>query len=193
MKTGKAILAAALAALMLAGCAAPETHDEAPDLADMRFTDEGSRDGDGLLEIENPDVPLGERPEEDAGAEVLRLVNAERAAQGLGELKSAPELDAAAAVRAGELAVSFSHTRPDGTKYRTALEEQGVSAGWTGENASMGRPTPSAAVAGWMKSEGHRANILKPEYTHAGAACFVDPVSGYAYWVLLLTSELEEK
>lgn len=197
-KTGKALLAAALAALMLAGCGAPETHDEAPDLSDMRFTDDLTEDGDGLFEIGSQDVPLGDEPGEvpEEGAyvrEVIELVNAERTAQGLGELKTLPEIDAAAAVRAQELAVSFSHTRPDGTKYRTALEAQGVSAGYTGENASMGRHTPSMTVAGWMKSEGHRANILKPEYTYAGAGYCVDPATGYACWILLLTSDPVQK
>lgn len=39
-----------------------------------------------------------------------------------------------------------------------------------GENVAAGYPTGRAAVKAWMKSPGHRANILKPGYRLLGMA-----------------------
>ena len=44
-----------------------------------------------------------------------------------------------------------------------------------GENLALGYPTPLAVVAGWMGSDGHRANILNPTYTQIGVACTASP------------------
>ena len=51
----------------------------------------------------------------DLAAQVVDQVNRERAAQGLSALRSDAELTRAACVRAREIAVKFSHTRPNGT------------------------------------------------------------------------------
>lgn len=39
---------------------------------------------------------------------------------------------------------------------------------FVGENLAAGWASPEAAVAAWMESSGHRANILNPEYTEIG-------------------------
>ena len=192
MKVKKLLLlfTALLLALGLMACAASqEEADGEPDLSEMYCPPE-----DGSTLIDDGDVPLGSAPGENKEQpsyiqQVIDLVNQERAAQGVGELTAMPEIETAAAVRAEELVTSFSHTRPNGTKYRTALEDNGVKAGYSGENAAMGYRTPADVVKGWMKSEGHRKNILKAEYTHAGAGYYVDSSTGYAYWCLLLTSD----
>jgi len=94
-------------------------------------------------------------------AEVLRLVNEERGKAGLGGLSGGPaSLDAAANVRAQEISLSFSHTRPDGRSCFTALAEQGVAYAACAENIASGQSTPAQVMAGWMNSPGHRANIL---------------------------------
>ena len=108
-------------------------------------------------------------PAADVKAEVVRLVNEERAKEGLAPLSTLPELDAAADVRAPEVAEYFSHDRPDGTSCFTVLSQCGVS-GYrsAGENIARGYPTAEAVVEGWMNSEGHRANILNGNFTHIG-------------------------
>ena len=197
----KRLIAAALAALLLvlalAGCSASQTevYDDAPDLSDMiALPADGVQGEDGQTVIEDGDIPLDGAPGADSKAaayvkEALELINKERAAQKLAPLSPLPALEAAAGLRAQELIKSFSHTRPDGSRYRTALEANGVKAGYTGENCGMGHRTPDAVVKSWMKSAGHRANILKAQYTHAGVGYCVDPKTGYAYWCLLLTSD----
>jgi len=44
-----------------------------------------------------------------------------------------------------------------------------------GENVAMGYPTGRAAVKGWMRSPGHRANILRPSYRLLGMAVRTAP------------------
>ena len=101
-------------------------------------------------------------------AEVVRQTNMERAARGLTELRVDSELTRAATVRARELVESFSHTRPDGSSWSS------VSSAARGENIAMGYAAPAAVVAGWMNSEGHRANILSSAYTKIGVGYVAD-------------------
>lgn len=103
---------------------------------------------------------------------VIELVNREREKEGLSPLVPAPgSLAEASRVRAEEASASFSHTRPDGRSWSTALEDSGVSYRRAGENLAFGQPTSSEAVAAWMASEGHRANILG-DYTGTSVSCF---------------------
>lgn len=114
-------------------------------------------------------------PEPDPGSgeeafltEVIRLVNVERAKEGLSALKTNDAITEAAQTRADELLQLFDHTRPDGRSCFTALGEAGVSYRAAGENIAMGYPTPEAVVNGWMNSPGHRANILNRSFTTIG-------------------------
>lgn len=109
--------------------------------------------------------------------QVIREVNAERARAGLGSLRADPELTRAACVRAGEIAVKFSHTRPDGSAWST------VSASAYGENIAMGQRTADKVMAAWMTSEGHRQNILRAGFGSIGVCAAT--VNGVTYWVQL--------
>lgn len=121
--------------------------------------------GDNVQPAPEPDP----EPTEDAVvAEVIRLVNEERAKQGLSALKTTDAINQAAQVRADELLELFDHTRPDGRSCFTALGEAGVRYYTAGENIAMGYPTPEAVVNGWMNSPGHRANILNGSFTTIG-------------------------
>lgn len=103
--------------------------------------------------------------------EVIRLVNVERAKEGLSPLRPDPVLMAAAQLRASELKVSFSHTRPDGRSCMTAMNDVGSDPYdliRSGENIALGYPTPESVVNGWMNSPGHRMNILTGAFTVIG-------------------------
>ena len=117
--------------------------------------------------------------EDDVVAEVIRLVNAERAKQGLPALSTNRTINGAAQVRALELPTLFSHNRPDGRSCFTALSEAGIRYGAAGENIARGYPTPAAVVEGWMNSPGHRANILNENFTTIGVG-YYEPGR---YWV----------
>ena len=116
-------------------------------------------------------------------AEVLRLVNLERKNAGLAGLSAGTaSLNAAAQKRAEEIAVSFSHTRPDGRSCFTALGDAGVAYLGCGENIAAGQTSPAQVMAGWMNSSGHRANILG-NYTQLGVGVYVK--NNTLYWAQL--------
>ena len=122
-------------------------------------------------------------------AEVLRLINEERAAAGLSPLADSTLLDQAASVRSREINETFSHTRPDGRTCYTALAEVGATYTHASENIAIGQFTPEEVVAGWMNSAGHRKNILTEDFTQTGIAAYPasGEYSGYA-WVQFFTN-----
>lgn len=111
--------------------------------------------------------------------EVLRLVNIEREKEGLAPLEYYNAGQKVADTRAKEITTYFSHERPNGTMCWTALTEQNIHFYGAGENIAFGYASPGAVVEGWMNSEGHRANILNPSFTH-----LIVGVEG-TYWVQL--------
>ena len=121
--------------------------------------------------------------------EVVRLVNAERAKEGLSPLSISTKATQGAQIRAQEILTLFDHTRPDGSSFSSIFKDMGISYYTAGENIAMGYPSPEAVVAGWMNSPGHRANILNANFNAIGV--------GYApgnAWVQLFigSSEKEE-
>ncbi len=133
-----------------------------------------------------PEAPDDSDPQGDFAAQVAALVNAARAEYGLPALTVDAKVQQAAQVRARESAQSFSHTRPDGSSFSTALTEAGVSYTRSGENIAYGQTTPQQVVQAWMDSAGHRANILDAGFTHIGVGYAV--VNGTAYWTQLFTA-----
>lgn len=119
--------------------------------------------------------------------EVVTLVNEERAAYGLSPLTLSSDITNAANVRALEIQSSFSHTRPDGRNFYTALTDKKISYKTAGENIAWGQNTPEEVVTAWMNSTGHRANILNENYTTIGVG-YLQNQSGTNYWVQLFTS-----
>ena len=118
--------------------------------------------------------------------QILNLVNSERAKAGLPALKLDAGITAAANVRAKEIKQSFSHTRPNGSSFSTALKEQGVSFIGSGENIAWGQTSPEQVMNGWMNSDGHRANILNKNFKNIGIGYYQD-ANGRNYWVQLFT------
>lgn len=134
---------------------------------------------------ETPDPSVSE---EQYAEEVLRLVNEEREKAGISPLSLDTKLCAAADQRAKELVESFAHVRPDGSDIATVLEENGCQYTKMGENIAAGQATPEEVVASWMDSEGHRENILNPDYTRLGLGYYRDDAGNYVhYWVQLFT------
>lgn len=157
----------------------------------------------GGVDIQEESVPMADTPDlEDPFAQftedqrtamnqVLELVNKARAESGLPALELDPRLCQAAQVRAGECVTSFSHTRPDGTRYLTAIAEAGLNAGYSGENVAAGHTSPEQVVDSWLKSQGHRANILNEHYTKLGVGLVANTQGRYRgfTWTQLFMSE----
>ena len=112
--------------------------------------------------------------------EVIRLTNIERAKVGSAPLQYHEGLQKAAMVRAKEISISFSHTRPNGTDSSTATAEFGVG-GDAGENIAMGYDSPEAVMRGWLNSPGHRAALLSEGETHIGVGFYQNDYGTY-FW-----------
>jgi uncharacterized protein YkwD len=54
--------------------------------------------------------------------------------------------------------------------------------GWAGENIAYGYINVPTVMRAWMHSEGHRANLLRPQFTHVGLGIKKDS-AGRKYWV----------
>ena len=176
----------------------PEEHpEETPDEMPEEVPDEAPDNTPQLPEDsrpdETPDNGTDQTPEDNTGSmqgdfasQVAALVNAERAKYGLSALTVDTKVQQAALVRAKETAQSFSHTRPNGSSFSTALTEAGVSYRTAGENIAYGQSTPQQVMNAWMNSSGHRANILNANYTTIGVGYTV--INGTAYWAQLFTA-----
>mgnify|MGYP000308078059 CR=1 FL=1 len=118
--------------------------------------------------------------------QVVELVNQERTKAGLSAVTLDQNIASAALVRAKEIETSFSHTRPNGSKFSTALTEQGVTFKGAGENIAWGQKSPEAVIQAWMNSEGHRANILNKNFTKIGVGYYQN-AAGRNFWTQLFT------
>ena len=118
---------------------------------------------------------------------LLVELNKIRTARGLRPLASSPGLSRAADAHATSMAARgfFSHDSADGTPFSRRIARffpVGQARSWVvGENIRYQAQSAGAraAVAGWMASPGHRANILAKDYRLIGiSAVRVSPAPG---------------
>jgi uncharacterized protein YkwD len=104
-----------------------------------------------------------------AAAQVLVLVNQQRAAAGCRPLSTDPKLTELAQDFSAEMAARgfFDHTDPDGKTPWDRAAALGIG-NLGGENIAEGQPTAQAVMDAWMNSPGHRANILDCDYRTIG-------------------------
>ncbi len=113
--------------------------------------------------------------------EVLNIVNQRRAENGQSALAMDKSLLESAMLRAAEITVDFSHTRPNGDDC-FSVDDLAY-----GENIAYGFDSASSVMNAWMDSEGHRNNILRSSYKSVGIGCFYK--NGTYYWVQLFGRE----
>jgi len=112
----------------------------------------------------------------------LCLLNGERADNGLAPLVPNAKLAVAATAYAQDMVAGsyFSHAGRDGSGVFERVERTGYmprGSGWIlGENLAWGTgglATPGAIMQAWMNSDGHRHNILHPDYREIGVGIVV--------------------
>lgn len=115
-------------------------------------------------------VPLVDEGIKAMEGEVLELVNEERAAAGLKPLAMDWELQRVARLKSQDMIDKnyFSHQSPTYGSPFEMIKNFGISYRSAGENIAAGQRSAAEVMESWMKSQGHRANILKPGYTHLG-------------------------
>lgn len=113
---------------------------------------------------------------------ILELVNTERTSRGFTALARNDQLDDAAVAQATDMRDNkfFDHTGSDGSNVGTRATAAGYTWSAIGENIGSGSVSPEAMMDLWMNSDGHRANILSPNFTELGVG--IDE-RGTALWV----------
>ncbi|MEV6584012.1 CAP domain-containing protein [Streptomyces sp. NPDC051582] len=117
---------------------------------------------------EQPTAPTGAAS--GPAAEVVALVNQERAKVGCSALTVNPKLTAAALNHSQDMAAhsNMSHTGSDGSGPGERITRSGFTWMTYGENVAYGYSTPEQVMTGWMNSPGHRENILNCAFKEIG-------------------------
>lgn len=151
---------------------------------------DGEAVGEGCAAVEDWD-PDWARFEE----EVLVLVN-ERRAEGAdcgsrGSFDAAPALTAhldlrcAARLHSQDMARRnyFDHRNPEGETPFARVNKTKFKGNRVGENIAAGQRSPEEVMRGWMKSDGHCANVMEPRYRYLGVGYAEKKDSEYRqYW-----------
>lgn len=126
-------------------------------------------------------------------AEVFRIVNEIRVSYGLTPYKWDANAYKAAKARCNEVEQVFSHTRPDGTNFKTIYgyseSEIWYKFHYLGENLGSGQSTAQKVVDSWMAStKGHRENILSSNFENMAVAFDTCNDAYKYYWVQEFTT-----
>lgn len=116
---------------------------------------------------------------------VVSLTNQHRAAAGLAPLTFNSTLTNMALVKAQDMIGKgyFAHVSPSGVGVSDLARQVGYAYLLIGENLALGNfKNDSVLVQGWMDSPGHRANILKPQFTEIGVAVIEGTHDGTHVW-----------
>jgi uncharacterized protein YkwD len=111
-----------------------------------------------------------------AAQQVVDLVNQARAAAGCPALAVSAQLAASAEGHSQDMALNniFSHTGSNGSSPWARMQAAGYSAG-AAENVAAGYATAELVMAAWMRSAGHRANILNCNLREIGVGFYDQP------------------
>jgi uncharacterized YkwD family protein/spore coat assembly protein SafA len=116
-------------------------------------------------------------------AQVSELVNKQRVAAGLAPVKLNWELSRVARYKSQDMIDKkyFAHQSPTYGSPFTMMQSFGMSFSAAGENIAYGQATPAAVMDAWMKSPGHKANIMSPIYNQLGVGA-AKAANGTLYW-----------
>ena len=116
-------------------------------------------------------------------AEVIRLVNVERARVGRQALVENNELSRIARIKSQDFITNnyFSHNSPTYGSPFNMMRSFGINFTAAAENIAKGQGSAEDAVRNWMNSQGHRANILNSTYNQIGVGVARDS-KGVLYW-----------
>jgi uncharacterized protein (TIGR03000 family) len=119
---------------------------------------------------------------------VLELVNEQRKSRGVGPFSLSDKLMTAARMHSANMALQQTLSHPlDGKDFWQRIVDTGYTPSTAAENIAQGAPDAAAVVQMWMESEGHRENILSPEYREIGIG-FTTAPNGETFWTQVFAS-----
>lgn len=166
-------------------------------LLSAAYSDIGaSRQGEEwTIVLARPLLPIALPEQAVVGREIVAAVNAARAVPrtcGEHAFGAAPPLawdnalGAAAQAHSRDMAARrhLAHQGSDGSDVAARTTRAGYSWRLIGENIAAGQPSASEAVAGWIDSPGHCANLMNPGFTDMGAGYAISRarMPGFVYW-----------
>lgn len=113
---------------------------------------------------------------------MLSEINKERANKGVAAVSMTADLLDAAMVRAFEISLLFSHTRPNGEKFHTIIHHPGS----VGENIASGGTSATAAMTAIKRNGSNEVDITNKSFKTVGVGCA--QINGVYYWVQLFSS-----
>lgn len=121
--------------------------------------------------------------------QVLKIVNQERSKAGLRPLQMDWELQRVARTKSQDMARNayFSHQSPTYGSPFDMMKSFGIKYRSAGENIASGQRTPQEVMDAWMNSSGHRANILKADFTHIGVGYFEGGQYGHMWTQMFIS------
>lgn len=127
----------------------------------------------GVVALAVITAPLLESPHNPAAvsaAEVVTLTNKERSEKDIPVLQRNSLLDQAAQMKAQDMAANgyYAHVSPDGLTPMHWVGKVGYKYLIIGENLVVSRTDAGQVVDAFMGSPGHRANILRTDFTEIG-------------------------
>ncbi|HLL69684.1 MAG TPA: CAP domain-containing protein [Micromonosporaceae bacterium] len=141
-----------------------------------------------------PTVPPSAAPTRDEllEAEVVSLINAERARVGCGPLAVNGRLIAAARAHSVYMANTgdFAHTTRGGVTFSDRISAADYRYSSAAENIAWGYTTAQAVVRGWINSPGHLQNIHTCGYSETGVGVASSGPNEPLYWTQLFASPL---
>jgi len=170
------------------------------DIVDPAYRELGiaTRGDRAWIVLAMPLVPPAASDAENIGRRVLDLVNEARAGPrrcGRKRFDAAPPLalsellQRAALDHALDMAShgNLSHAGSDGSTHAGRATRAGYPWRVVGENIAAGQTTAEQVVAGWLKSAGHCANLMDPDFSEMGVAFAAAPQGGKGiYWAQML-------
>ena len=127
---------------------------------------------DGKVEAKPVEPEKPSKPEISVAwkEEMLHLVNAERAKVGAGPLKLYDPVNKTSQEKAEDMYAKgvLDHYSDTLGYFYDQFNKIGLEYTAGAENIAVGYPNVQSVMKGWMESQGHRTNILNPEYTHVG-------------------------
>ncbi len=141
------------------------------------------------IAAENVTVTITGTNNYDKANDVLKITNQLREDASIDDLVLDSSLCDYAMQRAAELALNFSHTRPNGSLTLTQYTDSGIKI--DNENIAAGYTTAESVMEAWMSDE-HSIPIMSSSYKSIGIGCYITD-TGIICWVQVFsTAEAKE-
>ncbi|CAK8583229.1 CAP domain-containing protein [Priestia megaterium] len=143
---------------------------QAPEKSEEAKAPEQTQQNTKAQQSENTDKAEQTKDASQFEQKVVDLVNQEREKQGLKPLTLNKKLSDVARTKSKDMMDKgyFDHNSPTYGSPFDMMKQFGIEYTTAGENIAKGQQSPEDVMNAWMNSDGHRKNILNPDFTEIG-------------------------